>query len=237
MRQNLIVDGVGLDTFGVYISGQGVFNSPGKAYDFRTVPGRNGAVIGIEKRMENIEVEYPAFMYSNFAENMRALRSFLLSRNGYVTIEDTYHTDEYRIGAFSGPLDADVLKTNRAGQFSLVFNCKPQRFLKSGNQVITLTASGTVENPGAFPSKPLLRVYGTGALRIGNNGILIKDFYPYSYIDIDCDLGDAYYGAVNVNSYISTIQNDFPDLPAGENTLTLGSGITQVDITGRWWVV
>ena len=30
---------------------------------------------------------------------------------------------------------------------------------------------------------------------------------------------------------------DFPVLSPGENTITLGSGITQIQITPRWWVV
>lgn len=54
-------------------------------------------------------------------------------------------------------------------------------------------------------------------------------------MDVDCDIMDAHYGAINLNSYLTLSGNEYPTLVAGANNLTIGSGITRVEITPRWW--
>ena len=132
MRNYLFINGADSRDFGVFISGQGTFNAPEKAYDFYTIPGRNGALIGNEKRLENVELTYQAFICENFEENVANLRAFLLGLNGYQMLTDSYHPDEYRMAAFVGPLEIDVSDTNDSGEFTLRFNCKPQRYLFTG---------------------------------------------------------------------------------------------------------
>jgi phage-related protein len=174
-------------------------------------------------------------MYANFKQNMARLRNYLLSKEGYRKIWDTYHPLEYRLGTFAGPLEPEVLSNNRAGSFDLVFNCKPQRFLNSGDAVITLTESGTITNEGGFPSRPLIRVYGTGTVGIGNNAITITEEIG-GYTDIDCEMMDAYNGATNRNRYVRIQNNDFPAIPVGNAQITL-DGVSEVEITPRWWII
>ena len=119
-----------------YISGEGSFNAPERVYDMQAIPGRNGALAIDEKRFENIEVTYPAFIFqstgSDFESKVIALRNFLLSRNGYKRLTDTYHTDEFRMAIYKSGLEVSPKNVNRAGSFNLTFECKPQRFLTSG---------------------------------------------------------------------------------------------------------
>ena len=154
--------------FGVYINGQGTFNAPSRSYEIISIPGRNGDLIGTEKRLDNVELTYHAFIYNNFEQNIEDFRSFLLSLIGYQRLTDSYHADEFRMVAYEGPFEADVVAMNNAGEFDITFNCKPQRFLTSGEEVTTLTASGSITNPTRFNSQPLLRVYGAGGLGIGS---------------------------------------------------------------------
>ena len=83
MRKTLSFANKNLILYGVYISGSGVFNSPVKAYDPIQIPGRDGDILGREKRLEDIEVTYPAFIYTNFKQNVSDLRYYLLSKDGY----------------------------------------------------------------------------------------------------------------------------------------------------------
>ena len=46
--------------YGVYITGEGVFNAPERAIEMISIPGRNGAFALDKGRFENIEVTYPA---------------------------------------------------------------------------------------------------------------------------------------------------------------------------------
>lgn len=137
MRNWFVLNGVDSRDFGVYISGQGTFSAPRREYDMISIPGRNGDLVGNEKRFENLELTYRAFIYANFKENIRNFRNFLLSQVGYKKLTDSYHPDEFRMAVYEGPFEPDVTPRNDAGEFEIVFNCKPQRYLNSGEEVIS----------------------------------------------------------------------------------------------------
>lgn len=141
MRNYFTFDGVDSRSFGVYISGQGTFKAPARSYDAIEIPGRNGALLGIDSRLGNVELTYPAFIYSNFAENIAAFRAFLLSHKGYFKLKDSYHPDEFRLAYYPGPFEPDVTSANNAGSFDITFICKPQRYLESGQEVVELSPS------------------------------------------------------------------------------------------------
>lgn len=233
MRNYFVFDNKDFRDFGVYISGRGTFSAPARSYDLVSIPGRSGDLVGFETRLENQEITYPAFICRNFNDNISALRSFLLSRKGYKKLSDSYHTDEYRMAVYVGPFEPDVGENNLIGELDLVFNCKPQRYLVSGDTVTTLNATGTINNPTLFDSQPLLRIYGAGILGINSESVKITQADVYT--DVDCEMMDAYKGNVSKNAYIELSSNDFPVLKPGNNTITLGTGITKVEITPRWW--
>lgn len=234
MRNYLTWNGKDFRDFGVYISGQGTFSAPARAYNILSVAGRNGDIITNEKRLENIQVTYKAFIYTNFDANLRELRNYLLANIGYQKLIDSYHPDEYRMALYAEDFDPEVESKNDAGQFNLTFNCKPQRFLTVGTTVTTLNASGSIINPTLFPSQPLLRVYGDGVLGIGSQSITISGSDVYT--DIDCEMMDAYKGTANKNHTIQLSGYNFPVFTAGTNSISL-DGITKVEITPRWWRV
>lgn len=259
MRKKLYVDGVDLSTFGLYISGQGTFGSGAKEYTYYNVPGRDGAVLGVNSRLENVSVTYPGFIYANFAQNMRDLRSFLLSRSGYVRIEDDYDTTHFRMGVFEEPISPDVTPVNDAGRFDLVFNCLPQRWLKSGETAIEVAsgASATITNPTQFIAKPLISMYGYGSVEVKRYGMtdgvivtILSDVssavqQPYF---VDCENMnvwgiDGNGQIVNINDvteftdlWSSRYGADAPILKPGINYVSVnGDNITKVEIVPRYW--
>lgn len=235
MRNYLIFNGEDSRDYGVYISGQGTFSAPKRAYDVVPIAGRNGDLVMTDKRLQNISVTYKAFIYANFDTNLRNWRNFLLSSIGYKELSDSYHTDEFRMALYDDNFDPKVTSKNDAGEFDITFNCKPQRFLNSGKDVTTLTASGSITNPTLFDSQPLLRVYGNGILGIGSQSITITGADVYT--DIDCEMMDAFKGTANKNHTITLTDYKFPVFTPGVNNISLGTGITKVEITPRWWRV
>lgn len=235
MSRNYInFDNTDLRDYGLYISGSNVFNAPERSYNEITIPGRNGVLLGSERRLDNIEVVYPAFIYTDFKTNIAGLKAFLLSRVGYKRLLDTYNPTEYRLAYYAGGLDAEMTSKLDAGQFDLTFNCKPQRYLVSGETPVTLTTSGTINNPTLFDSQPLIRVYGTGSLTV--NGVTITISEADGYTDIDCEIMEAYKGSTLKNYAVSLSSTDFPVLSPGSNTITF-NGVTSAVITPRWWTV
>lgn len=227
----LTFNNVNSKTYGVYISGTGVFNAPARDREFVQVPGRNGDIILDHGRYQNIEITYPAFIVRDFASNIRQWCNKLLEPTDYVRLEDTYHPDEFRLAVLSQGMEVDPVAWLAAGSFDLRFNCRPERFLKSGETATTFTANGSISNPTDMPSKPLIRVYGSGSLTVNGTAITIAS-HTLSYIDIDCDLQEAYCGATNANQYITALE--FPTLDSVANSVAL-SGVTKVEITPRWW--
>ena len=230
-----VFDGKSSLDFGVRISGDGVYSSPKRDYEIQSVPGRSGDLVFDNKRFENVSLTYPAGIVKNFRDNVAALRSFLLTRTGYKRLEDTYHPDEYRLALFEGPLDVKETGTI-AGKFDITFNCKPQRYLKSGERTYTFTAAGEIRNRTLFPAKPLVLIYGNGTAGIGSKTIEVSG-NSYPYVEVDCETMDAFYGANNCTSMISLTSGDFPELVPGDNEITLGKGITKIELIPRWWIV
>lgn len=158
--------------YGLYISGAGAFNAPQRDVEMVTIPGRNGAFALDHGRFENIEVTYPAGVFgtddNDFASKVADIRAWLCSKKGYVQLTDEYNPSEYRLAVYKSGLDVSLAEL-KAGEFDLVFECMPQRFLTNGSTAETIASSGdTISNPTLFNSRPLLEVNGYG--KIGING-------------------------------------------------------------------
>lgn len=242
-RNYLIIDGKSSYDFNMYISGGGTFSSPEKAYEEVEVPGKNGKLIFEEgedgQTYKNVIVSYDSFIHPEFDLNFSKLKGYLLTRKGYFRLEDTYHPDEYRLASFQNAIEPDMHQTLKTGEFTLEFNCKPQRFLKIGEVDTTYVTTSVIFNKTDQIAKPLIRAYGTGTFTISNSSgtrsIRISSA-PAGYTDIDTDLMDAYAGSTNCNGYITLVNSKFPVLYPGQNTISM-SGISRVIITPRWWII
>ena len=165
--------------YGIYISGEGVFDAPKRAVEMVNIPGRNGALAIDQGYYENIVVTYPAHNYepemSDFKENLSAFRNALASQVGYQRLSDTFHPNEYRMAVFDEGLDINPIKYNTASQFDIKFDCKPQRFLTSGETETTVSSGGALTNPTQYESSPLLKVEGYGNISFNDHNISIEN--------------------------------------------------------------
>ena len=186
--------------YGIYISGDGVYNAPERAVEFVDVPGRNGAIALDQGRYNNIEITYPAGTFAKtqeeFRENLSAFRNAILSQRGYQRLEDTYHPEEYRMGVYSSGLEVSPAGYNQAGEFELIFNCKPQRWLTVGALPIPVDSGDVLQNPTLFDAGPLLEITGYGdvsfngfTVSLGDavlgEALLIDSFYQNGTYDPD----------------------------------------------------
>ena len=229
--------GKSTNDYGLRISGEATFNAPERKYSEVTVPGRNGTLTIDENSFKNITLKYPAYIITDMQERVRDFANYISSFAGYQRLEDTYSPETYRMAQYVSGLEVKTAGyMNRHGSFDIKFNCKPQRFLKAGEIVQTFTANSAIFNSTLFPSKPLLRVYGTGAGTVGIGSYLITLSQIDGYVDIDCELMDAYKGTLNCNANVSFNADDFLMVP-GLNGVTFTGNITQVDITPRTFII
>lgn len=217
--------------FHVGIKGSGVFNSPKRKVDTVAVDGRSGALTIDRGYWENVTVKYPCYIVKDFERNMDDFRAFLLSQVGYQRLEDTIHPDEYRMAMVSKELDVSVKGLAKAGVFDITFSCKPQRYLKVGEETSSYNGAITLLNPTRFTSKPIIRLHSTGTLTVNGKTFSVTSFGSGSYVDIDSDTMNCYSGSLNLNNYSS---GDFPEFVPGENTISFSGNY---DITPRWWTL
>lgn len=217
-----------------------MLKAPAHKYEEVVVPGRSGKLLMDLASFDNIVREYDVQIVgdSELAQFI-ALRNYLASRTGYLRLTDSFDPTHYYMAAYTEAFDltADWHSQKRA-RGTITFDCKPQRFLLSGETAVVMTASGTITNQTRFPSKPLLRVTTTRAtasvLGVGSTNITIK---RQGVIYIDCEMGRAYNGATPLDTFISLNTIDFPTLEPGSNGISLGTGISRVEITPRWWEI
>lgn len=190
-----------------------------------------------------------------FYKAINKLISFLHSSKGYAVLEDTYDLTHYRLASFSSEGEIESIY-NQGGRGTITFNCKPQRYLKGNfiRQIDTITEDTeeiSITNPSdTFASLPIIKITGSGSctMTINNVSIRITQINSNSFgnIVIDSELMDAYSvnqsgDKINRNSDIRLINDAFPKLLPGENTIYIEkdseSTIDEIEIDPKWWVI
>ena len=176
---NLNFAGVNSIDYGIYITGEAVYNVPERSVEFVSIAGRDGDLILDNGHFENIEVTYPAGCFgvdqTSFADKVRAFRNAIASKKGYQRLTDSYNPNEYRLATFVNGVEVEPTSYGRAGEFELVFNCQPFRYLMSGESEIEVTSGSKIANPTPFESKPLIEVEGYGTLNVGEYEIELEN--------------------------------------------------------------
>lgn len=218
--------------FDAYITNAGSYQSPSRKYEKVSVAGRSGEVLIEEDRFENVEHTYPAIIHRDFDNNFDALKAFFLSTRGYVKLSDTYHPDEYYKATFKEITDIRIPADHRIGSFRMVFDRKPQKYLVIGDKKrIFETFPAILKNPTQFKALPLIRLYGSGTLTIGEIALTLNT--EAEYVDIDCELQEALQVGENVN--ITLDNGVFPYLDRGTNTINWTG--SKIEITPRWYSI
>lgn len=233
MLNHFTYNGKSSAELGLIVNGVNIYGSASRVVDKVQVPYRNGNLLLDTGAYNNYIVSYTVGIINNTKATAEAISEWLLAPKGYNRLEDTYNTDYYRMATYYNQLDYTLSMLYRYGSATISFDCKPQKFLVTGDLVTTLTANGSLVNPSLMVAKPLVRVYGTGAVTI--NGTTVTVNSVDSYVDIDCEAMQCRKGDVNCGNNVTL--TDYPTLTGGTNQVYLASTITKVEITPRWWKI
>lgn len=228
-------DGVELHrVYGVYISDDGIYSAPERDMEAVQIPGRNGDLHIDNGRYSNQTITYTAGIAHDWRRNYDALKAFLLSREGYCRLRDSFRLGVFRKAMFTGTMQGTPNKSLKQISFELQFSADPRMFLLEGEEEITLTASGSILNQTLFSSYPIITVYGTGSLLIGDQMIKVTA-NTSSGITIDCETMNATSGATDANGSVS-LPMERVTLAPGANAIGI-TGLTKVVITPRWYTL
>lgn len=229
--------------FGLHIEKKDVFSAPSYDAEFISIPGRSGDIINPNRRFANIKVTYTVFLarknIAALAAVLRDIKGWLYSEpDRYHELSDSYDAEYFRYGVISGNLDVEE-QLNKIGCFTVTFNCKPFKYSFAGQQTI---AEGNprliVTNPTAFDSKPYIKIYGNGLIRLmvqpegqgtSSWGLAGVD----EYIEIDSERMNCYKDTVLKNDILSG--EGFPVLKPGENSVACAGNVRRVEVVPRWW--
>lgn len=171
-------DGKSSRDYDVYLTGEGVFNAPERAVNMVEIPGRNGDYALDQGKFNNISVTYKAgivdYSESDFADKVSAVRNWLCSKVGYKRLSDDYNPNEYRMAVYKSGVEIDHVDL-KTGEFEITFDCKPQRWLTSGETETAVANNGTLDNPTLFDASPLLAVKGYGNIAFNGYSIDIEN--------------------------------------------------------------
>lgn len=233
MNRHLVFDGKDLTDFECYAGGDGTFPIAERDIDKVEVAGRNGDLHIDHDRYKNVNIPYECYIIKDFFRNFDNLKTFMLSKISYKRLEDDFHPEYFRMARIKPDFKPKISGLTEMGTFTLTFDCKPQKFLKSGEKPITIESSLTIKNPTYYPANPILTIYGTGSILIGDQEITISK--NETSITIDTDIMEAYSGSTNMNAYVE-LPDDKVVLPSGNVSIGL-NGITKVEIIPRWWTI
>lgn len=180
-------DGESSRNYDVYLTGDGVFNAPERAVEMVEIPGRNGNYALDQGKFNNISVTYKAgivdYSESNFADKVSAVRNWLCSKVGYKRLSDDYNPNEYRMAVFKSGVNIEH-EDLRTGTFEITFECKPQRWLTSGETAVAVSSGDTITNPTLYGAKPLLKIVGYGDLLFNNYKINVSQANTLGYYKV-----------------------------------------------------
>lgn len=134
--KSLTFGGINSLDYGIYITGEAVYNAPERSVTSIEIEGRNGDLLIDNGRFLNIEIKYPAGCFAetqeDFKQKIESFRNAIISQISYQRLTDDYNPDEYRFAVYKSGLDVSVAVLHQGGEFDLTFDCKPQRFLTAG---------------------------------------------------------------------------------------------------------
>lgn len=205
-----------------------------------SVAGRSGDLLIDKGRYKNVTVPYKCAIIPE-GESIRddAVFAVALLRTSacYQRLENTFQPDCFRIARVSEEISIESIM-EQAGVFTVKFDCKPQRFLKTGEIPIVYESAGKLINPTTETALPQITVFGTEAGTVSIGGVTVEIKEIEDQIILDCDMQNAYRqvadsGPESQNSKIYA--PEFPTLQPGINEISFTGGISKIEIIPRWW--
>lgn len=245
---------------------------PSRKMDVATVAGRNGDIVRLYNSWDNYEQSYEIYggkgAKGSAPEAFRSIAAWLNPSSkdpfhvtnslNYLRLEDMYEPDVFRLAYFAGSLEVENI-FSKFGRATITFNCRPERFLKSGEQEIQLDtrkypqnqdAGTTIYNPTSFWARPIFKITATKTVGIQlmttnwSNGFMLVGLGDTpKTVYFDTEKRDARFAdGTSANSYI---QYEEPSLlESGNNIIYVnGSGtiytgeVSELTVIPRWWTL
>lgn len=240
-------NGINSADLGLIVQFIPTYSYPSKEYETLHIPGRNGDLVIDKGSYQNVERTYSfAKVYKRgekFVPVANSIVSWLHSATGYARLEDSYEPEYYRLAMFKS--DGEMSDYyNEATALEVTFECKPQRWLVSGDKEISLNNGSKLKNPTSFDSSPIIKfkpLQSNMWIQIGDIKMSLSSIPSGTTEEliIDCENMECYDPNNNIlyNSKLTLDNGEFTKFKGNELTEITFDGMENVTIQPRWWTL
>lgn len=218
MGAYFIYNGISSKDMGVILKKLPPITKPKKRIEIVQVPGRNGTLHIDENCYEPINISLECTLKKNI--NVRDITNWLIEF-GTVTFSD--ELDKYYNATITNSIPLErVFKIYR--EFIIQLELQP---IAQSIQEYTYNCNNTNENILKIDSTaemyPYIKLTGTGEIKLAVNNKICTLTIDEQYIELDCELQNAYKGIKNKNDKMN---GEFPILMPGNNKIQITGNAT-----------
>lgn len=232
-KETFYLDGVDAQSVGIHLQAPLTFSEAVPIVEIETIQGRNGDLVYYTGSYENRSGSASCFCLQEDVE--KAIRSsgrFLMMKKGYRRLETSDDPDHFWLARVENTPNIEQ-RMRKLAPFEIGFDCKPQRFVKAGENSIVFTSNGALFNQYGQIALPFITLYGQGAGTLTIGDCVIEVNTLDGTLHLDSETQNAYNDKGNQNSNVNA--PIFPKLHDGENLIAWDGEIERVEIIPRWW--
>lgn len=235
---NLIFNGISTNDLGLVVQTPPTYTYPDRDMSTAHIPGRNGDLVIDNNCYKNVKRSYLLGLgfrkeSGAYSKHSSKMLEWLTSAKGhYVRLQDDYDPTVYRMAMFNMAGSFTNIHDG-ALSFTAEFDCKPQRYLLSGEAIQTYTDG--IENPSIYDSLPKLTISDISFSALSGDILMLSVINGQetvssitiskvnaNEINIDSESQRVFDENQNdLNPYIGLNGKFFPTLKAGVTTLEL----------------
>lgn len=144
----IIFNGIASTDYDIQVETYPNYETPLKDYESVHVPGRNGDIYISSDSYKNVnrtyEISVASLKPNQYTNLANGVSEWLHSSIGYARLEDSYEPEYYRMAVYDESFSLENI-LNHGGKTTINFNCKPQRFLKSGDKPLIFHRQKTTQ--------------------------------------------------------------------------------------------
>lgn len=216
---DLIIDGISSSEYGFCLFERPNIPTPERDVEHVQIRGRNGSLV---KKYGWLDIEIPVqlnLLSDDLKSDLRAFKAVILNAQEITFTDDNgfYKVNNVRMS----DIENEVAEY---GLFDVAFVCKP--FLYVLVPKVTLSAPGTIYNPGTENAEPYIKVTGSGLITLDIDGrdILLN---LTNYVEIDTEKGYAHKGTAGADNLVNGY---LPILTPGYNNISWTGTVQTVEI-------
>ena len=220
----------------VYIQKMPDHRKAAMRYSEYYVKGRDGA-LHVDEGLANFPISATLIMINGLPSTRQMINAWADGTGKLITSDDPTKAYQATVKeeikwtrVLSNKLDG-VQRYHDAAV--ITWDCQPY-MVEAVDSVIEITESQAIVNPGSATALPLIEVNGSGDVSFSVNGAEISIADMTSNVPVYIDSATGY---IYTEQGATEMTGDCPVLQLGSNTITIGTGITSLQITPHWrWV-